>query len=87
MTRYDYETTKGSESKEAILDDQDHIWVKYRHRHIAETNAQLTKDLSDFLAENKAATGGKATGLASLGELKEVISALPQFQETKAKVR
>jgi syntaxin-binding protein 1 len=61
--------------------------------HIAECINQLLSNFNKFLSENRAAAGlvnnkadGKA-GVSSLKELKETLSAVPQFQELKQKVR
>ena len=49
---------------QVILDDKDEIWVRNRHKHIAEAIVDINKEFSDFSSTNKAAIGhGKDVGL------------------------
>ncbi|XP_046905623.1 syntaxin-binding protein 3 [Hypomesus transpacificus] len=63
---YKYKSKDGSE-KEALLNDDDLLWVQLRHMHIAEVSAQIPKLVKE-IAANKKQPEGKITisGLAQL---------------------
>lgn len=90
-------TTKSSTSeyKDIVLDEDDHIWMKLRHTHIAEVINELIHDFNQFMTENKAAVKSvgssksdehKDVDIKSLAEMKKILAVLGQFQELKAKV-
>jgi syntaxin-binding protein 1 len=92
--KYAYSSkTEGQKDKEIILDELiDPIWRDMRHMHIAEAINFTIGSFNRFLSDNRAAAGmtGKvmgAGGVASLKELKDTLSAVPQFQDLKSKVR
>ncbi|KAI3636808.1 hypothetical protein MIR68_005075 [Amoeboaphelidium protococcarum] len=83
-TRYKYRQDDGKD-KEVLLDENaDQLWAQIRHSHIAECIDIIVGQFNKFLSENKAAkgSGGKANNLK---DLKEMMSAIPQFQELKSK--
>jgi syntaxin-binding protein 1 len=90
--RYSYQSaTEGLKEKEVLLDETiDQLWASLRHSHIAECNETLVNNFNKFLNENRAAMGlsgrqARPDGVKSLKDLKETLSAVPQFQELKSK--
>eukprot|EP01086_Lenisia_limosa_P015471 TRINITY_DN4974_c0_g1_i1.p1 TRINITY_DN4974_c0_g1~~TRINITY_DN4974_c0_g1_i1.p1 ORF type:complete len:598 (-),score=135.49 TRINITY_DN4974_c0_g1_i1:62-1855(-) len=74
-----YTPSPNSAAREVILDDKDEIWVRNRHKHIAEAIVDINKEFSDFSSTNKAAIGhGKDVSLA---EMSQLIRAVPEFRE------
>ena len=85
---YGYAEEDGSTvNKSVILDDNDSLWVQYRHTFIAEVTTGLVDQLNRFMSENKAAVAstGMKEGKPDLQQLKETLHALPEFQQAKAK--
>lgn len=68
------------------LDESDHIYSKYRYRHIAELMTGVSQDFQEFLKTNAAAKLEKGEGenlnAAKLGELMKKI---PQYNDLKEK--
>ncbi|XP_050781501.1 syntaxin-binding protein 2-like [Gopherus flavomarginatus] len=73
---YKYETTGTSDSqeKEALLDEDDELWVQLRHMHIADVSMKVTELLHAF-SESKKLTTDKAT----IEDLSQVVKNLPQY--------
>ncbi|KAG1681301.1 hypothetical protein FOA52_007347 [Chlamydomonas sp. UWO 241] len=84
--RYEAESSsKRVESKEAIIDERDPMWVDLRHMFIAEVYAHIADRFKQFQAKNKAAKAAGAGAVSradmSLGAIKSLITALPQFHD------
>ena len=85
---------KGGEAqaKDVVLDERDSIWANVRHMHISDAIQVLLGNFQKFLQDNPAAknhlksNGGEST-TATLKEMRETISSLPQFQELKGQVK
>ncbi|KAJ3123490.1 vacuolar sorting protein VPS33/slp1 [Nowakowskiella sp. JEL0407] len=75
----------------AQLDENDSIWTLLRHKHYAEAAEYIRSSFNTFLLENKAAVAALGhkeevvSGMDNLKEMKDTLSALPQFQEMKSK--
>ncbi|KAI9223501.1 Sec1-like protein [Blastocladiella britannica] len=85
---YNYTESDGKDgNKEVPLDDNDHLWVQMRHKHVAEAIDTILAMFNKFLSENKAANAamGGGGGQADLKTLKDTLAAMPQFQEMKQK--
>ncbi|KAJ3374088.1 vacuolar sorting protein VPS33/slp1 [Allomyces arbusculus] len=74
-----------AEKKEVLLDDNDQLWVQLRHMFIPDVLTTITAQFAKFLNENKAASNYGKEGAASLKDMKDVLAAMPQFQELKQK--
>ncbi|XP_053868862.1 syntaxin-binding protein 2-like isoform X4 [Malaclemys terrapin pileata] len=74
---YRYETTGASDSreKEALLDDDDELWVQLRHLHIADVSKKVTELLRTF-CESKRLT----TDEANIEDLSQILKKLPEYQ-------
>ncbi|XP_065432086.1 syntaxin-binding protein 2-like [Chrysemys picta bellii] len=74
---YRYKTTGASDSreKEALLDDDDELWVQLRHLHIADVSKKVTELLRIF-CESKRLT----TDEANIEDLSQILKKLPEYQ-------
>ncbi|CCF48952.1 hypothetical protein NDA11_005713 [Ustilago hordei] len=84
-TRYHYTfyTADGDkEEKEAVLSDQDNVWVGIRHLHIAEAIDKLTRDFKQHAGEQ----GAFADANSSLNDMRDMLASLPHMQEMKEKL-
>ncbi|XP_065275284.1 syntaxin-binding protein 2-like isoform X5 [Emys orbicularis] len=74
---YRYETTGTSDSreKEALLDEDDELWVQLRHMHIADVSQKVTELLHTF-CESKRLT----TDEADIEDLSQILKKLPEYQ-------
>jgi len=70
-----------------ILDEQDFLWPKLRHMHIADCINRVIDDFNGFLKSNKAvALNHDATRkVTTLKEMSNAMKDMPQFQEMFAK--
>jgi len=78
-----YTFTYNKQKKQAVLDDCDDLWPKFRHMHIADGIPQLIETFNSFMKANKA---GKAAveGMKSVSGLKDmaaVVRAMPEYFE------
>ncbi|XP_050781541.1 syntaxin-binding protein 2-like [Gopherus flavomarginatus] len=90
---YKYETTGTSDSreKEALLDEDDELWVQLRHMHIANVSMKVTELLHTFSESKRLTTdkGAPCTGRgrdlttaslqATIEDLSQVVKNLPQY--------
>ncbi|XP_065432503.1 syntaxin-binding protein 2-like isoform X3 [Chrysemys picta bellii] len=74
---YRYETTGASDSqeKEALLDENDELWVQLRHLHIADVSKKVTELLRTF-CESKRLT----TDEADIEDQSQILKKLPEYQ-------
>ncbi|XP_052397609.1 syntaxin-binding protein 3 isoform X1 [Carassius gibelio] len=75
---YEYKVKDGSK-KEALLNEEDELWVKLRHMHIAEVTEQIPKLVKEISAgrEEKKQADGKIT----IGGLSQLMKKMPGFRK------
>uniref|UniRef100_A0A8C4JRV6 Syntaxin binding protein 3 n=1 Tax=Dromaius novaehollandiae TaxID=8790 RepID=A0A8C4JRV6_DRONO len=74
---YKYKTDGlAGKEKEAILEEDDELWVKIRHKHIADVIEEIPKLLKEISSKKKA-TEGKL----SLSGLAQLMKKMPQFRK------
>ncbi|KAK3518805.1 hypothetical protein QTP70_014889 [Hemibagrus guttatus] len=72
---YRYKGKDGSE-KEALLNENDVLWMKLRHMHIAEVTAQIPKLVKEISANKK-----QPDGKISIGGLAQLMKQMPSFRK------
>ncbi|RMC08413.1 hypothetical protein DUI87_14657 [Hirundo rustica rustica] len=77
--RYKTEGSGGKE-KEAILEEDDDLWVKMRHKHIADVLEEIPKLLKDASSKTKA-----AEGKLSISALSQLMKKMPLYRKEISK--
>uniref|UniRef100_A0A3Q2TZY2 Syntaxin binding protein 3 n=1 Tax=Fundulus heteroclitus TaxID=8078 RepID=A0A3Q2TZY2_FUNHE len=72
---YRYRSKDGSE-KEALLNEDDMLWVKLRHRHIAEAIEQIPKMVKEISASKK-----QPDGKITISNLAQMMKKMPSFRK------
>lgn len=85
---YKTDTHSGKrETKDALLNESDDLWVEFRHVHIARVIESLTQRMQDFITNNQGAALAKSSGKdMSLQAMAAAVKELPEFQETMGKL-
>ncbi|POY70532.1 hypothetical protein BMF94_6446 [Rhodotorula taiwanensis] len=71
------------EEQEAILSDQDKVWVEVRHMHMKDALDKLIADFKAYAGEHGGTFGGAG---ASINDMKDMLASLPQMREVKEKL-
>ncbi|XP_078417831.1 syntaxin-binding protein 3 isoform X1 [Cetorhinus maximus] len=77
---YRYQTKDDPSSKEALLNEDDELWVKLRHLHIAEVVEKIPKLVKE-LSKSQQTTEGKHT----VNSLSQLMKKLPNYRKQKTK--
>ncbi|XP_053106325.1 syntaxin-binding protein 3 isoform X2 [Hemicordylus capensis] len=78
---YKYKPDGGNgKEREAVLEDDDDLWVKIRHKHIADVLAEIPKLMKEVSSKRKA-TDGKL----SLSNLTQLMNKMPYFRKQISK--
>ncbi|XP_016886765.1 syntaxin-binding protein 3 isoform X2 [Cynoglossus semilaevis] len=72
---YKYKSKDGSE-KQALLNEDDMLWVKLRHKHIAEVSEQIPKMVKEISASKK-----QQDGKITIGSLAQMMKKMPSFRK------
>ncbi|KAM9445042.1 syntaxin-binding protein 3 [Clarias gariepinus] len=72
---YKYKAKDGSE-REAILNENDELWINLRHMHIAEVTEQIPKQVKAISANKK-----QPDGKISIGGLAQLMKQMPSFRK------
>lgn len=66
--------------KEALLDEEDELWVQLRHLHIADVSRKVSELLRTFCERKRL-----STEQATLKELSHILKKMPQYQKELSK--
>ncbi|XP_014861101.1 PREDICTED: syntaxin-binding protein 3-like, partial [Poecilia mexicana] len=72
---YRYKSKDGSE-KHALLNEDDMLWVKLRHHHIAEVSEQIPKMVKEISASKK-----QPDGKITISNLAQMMKKMPSFRK------
>lgn len=78
---YKYIASSGNEEKETILDENDEMWVKNRHEHIADVLRKVNSEIKEFAMDKKISTSNKTT----MKDLQVILKKMPQYQKEVSK--
>ncbi|XP_023662283.1 syntaxin-binding protein 3 isoform X1 [Paramormyrops kingsleyae] len=76
---YKYKTKDGSE-KEALLNEEDELWVKLRHMHVAQVSEQIPKLVKEISASKKPSDAKNLT----ISGLSQLMKKMPSFRKQLA---
>nr|XP_014344968.1 PREDICTED: syntaxin-binding protein 3 isoform X2 [Latimeria chalumnae] len=79
--KYPSKDESDENKKEALLDEDDELWIKLRHLHIAEVSEQIPKLVKQITNEKKKATEGKVT----MSSLSQLLKKMPLFRKNITK--
>uniref|UniRef100_A0A8P4GC65 Syntaxin binding protein 3 n=1 Tax=Dicentrarchus labrax TaxID=13489 RepID=A0A8P4GC65_DICLA len=72
---YKYKGKDGSE-KQAVLNEEDMLWVRLRHKHIAEVSEQIPKMVKEISASKK-----QPDGKITISNLAQMMKKMPSFRK------
>uniref|UniRef100_A0A672I712 Syntaxin binding protein 3 n=1 Tax=Salarias fasciatus TaxID=181472 RepID=A0A672I712_SALFA len=72
---YKYKSKDGAE-KQAVLNEDDMLWVRLRHKHIAEVSAQIPKMVKEISASRK-----QPDGKITINNLAQMMKKMPAFRK------
>lgn len=80
--RHTYTNAEGAvETRDVELDDEDDVWRKIRHMHIAEAIQYLTKEFQQHVGET-----AQMSDKSSINDMRDMLASLPHLQQTKEKL-
>ena len=85
---YNLTTGKGSKEMKSILGEADEFWVEHRHMHISKVVDSIRKRLDDIISTHPGASlqNKEKKGQADIGTMAAAVRALPEYQQTMAKI-
>lgn len=87
VVSYTVETGRGRDEKQAILGEQDDLWVELRHQHIAKVIEVIGERVKDIMDNNAGAALQKKAGAdMSITSMAAAVKELPEFRQTAAKL-
>ena len=73
----------GGAKKQALLNENDELWVEMRHTHIATVIKAITERMKDMMANNAGAALASESGAnMSISEMSAALKKLPEYQQT-----
>lgn len=89
VVNYETQTNTGTAEKQALLNENDEIWVEQRHNHIAKVIESIKDRMDDIIQNNSALAGkGADSNLASkdITTMANAIKKLPEYTQTMTKL-
>ena len=85
---YKTKTNKGTDLiKEAILNDNDELWLELRHSHIAKVIETIKDRMNDIIQNNAGAALAKKSGAnMNITSMAAAVKELPEYQQTMNKL-
>ncbi|CAI9552212.1 unnamed protein product [Staurois parvus] len=78
--KYRADTSLGTKDKEGRLDESDELWVKIRHKHIADVLDEIPKLVKEISSSKK-----EAEGKLSISNLSNLMKKMPHFRKQISK--
>ncbi|KXJ29595.1 Syntaxin-binding protein 1 [Exaiptasia diaphana] len=78
---YKFITKSGDAEKEVLLDDNDEMWRKLRHLHIADVSRKISDEIKEFASNKRISTTEKST----MKDLQVMLKKMPQYQQELSK--
>lgn len=78
--KYQAETSLGTKDKEGRLDESDELWVKIRHKHIADVLDEIPKLVKEISSSKK-----EAEGKLSISNLSSLMKKMPHIRKQISK--
>ena len=86
---YNLQTGKGSKEMKSILGEADEFWVEHRYMHISKVIDSIRKRLDDIISTHPGASmqsKEKKGQPMDIGTMAAAVRALPEYQQTMAKI-
>jgi len=82
------EEGEDSDKKDVLLNDNDEVWVEFRHKHIADVMQTVSKRITDVVNTNKASKlqNTDENKNMSVSELASALKSLPEYRELVSKL-
>lgn len=85
LLKYKASTGKGEVEKEALLGEQDEVWVELRNSHILKVIQVISDKMKDILANSAGAKLGKDKDKMEVAEMAAAVKQLPEYQQTMSR--
>jgi syntaxin-binding protein 1 len=85
VLKYKSETGKGSVEKEALLGEQDEVWVELRNSHISQVVETIGARMKDILQNSSGAKLSSSGAKLSVEEMAAAVKQLPEYQQTMSR--
>lgn len=84
---YTTTTNKGTEEKQAVLNESDEFWLELRHSHIAKVIEVIKERMNDIIQNNSGAALAKKSGAdLDITAMAAAVKKLPEYTQTMTKL-
>ena len=85
LITYKATTGRGTEEKQALLGENDHLWSEMKYNHIAKVIETVRGRMNDIIQTSAVAQRGKAEN-TSITKMAAAVRELPEYQQTMSKL-